>query len=226
MMELWGDTNPWFANDPNRRCYTCGAPPAYHFMDGSPGYRCTHPPVLGRSVTALALAITLGPRDIRLAQACAERRNAKPRTADAWGAKALDQAGRLAANVTGAGGELAFARLTGLPWRCDADRAYGKPDVGGYQVRTRRPSTDLALIVHERDQDTPVVLMVGDLPTYRLVGWLPRGLLGMRAEWWRNPGDRRPAWFVPQDALVSPGSIPELGVQSGGTMQPPSLAST
>lgn len=208
---LWGDRNPWRPDDNARSCYTCGHAPVGRYSDGSPRYpaTCRHAPVYRPDaplVPQVGLVHTLSARDQGLAQSCGEQRN---HGQDRWGRKALDAQGRLAANVVGAAGEIAFARLTGLPFRCMANQGYGKPDVGRYGVRTRRRQ-DAELILHEQDRG-PQVLMVQVAPwSFRLVGWLHEARDGQDPRWWSDPGGRRPAWFVPQDALDSPLGLPEL----------------
>src|SRR4029077_10758570 len=81
----------------------------------------------------LRFTLTLTPDDMRIAERCAElmfNRGETNAFRDRW------TTGRSAANnLVGFAGELAFARLTGLPFDCRAD-GFSAPDVGRYQVRT------------------------------------------------------------------------------------------
>lgn len=104
-------------------------------------------------------------------------------------------------DVEAAGAELAFAKSAGLYWQPVASNPAELPgDVGRYQVRhTHRPNG--RLIVHPADPNEAVfVLVIGRLPEYRVVGGLT-GRQCKREEWWVR-GDGRPAFFVPQEALV------------------------
>jgi hypothetical protein len=72
-------------------------------------------------------------------------------------------------------------------------------DVAGWQVRwTRRP--DGNLIVHPTDH-LPCVLVTGVMPKYTIVGWIDADD-AKREEWWGDKGTGRPAFWVPQAALV------------------------
>ena len=105
-------------------------------------------------------------------------------------------------HVGGAGAELAVAKYLGLYWHA-VDTTPGElpGDVGLVQVRwTARP--DGRLILHDRDQDAaPFVLVRGTFPEYTLVGWI-LSHHGKRPEY-KQPGDGRPAYFVPTERLES-----------------------
>ena len=202
-------------------CTWCGSEthPAGHHgglvtrpdWDGQAPYPFLAPAEVPELSRATRPTFTLGPADQALAARCAEqleRGSAKAR--DRWGSKALDQPGRLEAHLVGAAGEVAFARIIRRPWRCNAGRGYGKPDVGPYQVRTRRAGGDYRLPVHPKEEG-PVVLMVGRPWTFRFVGWLRDSRDAHRPEWWDDPGKRNaPAWFVPWEFLEDPWKLPEL----------------
>lgn len=73
-------------------------------------------------------------------------------------------------------------------------------DVGREQVRSTS-RTNGCLILHPPDpDDARFWLVVGDVPTFRVIGWI-RGVDGKQPEYWQQ-GDGRPAFFVPQDALT------------------------
>jgi len=108
---------------------------------------------------------------------------------------------RWAYNVTGAVGELAFAKGANLFWLPDDELDKDRGDVGGYQVR----ATDMdhgSLVLQERDADEEVfVLMVGQGCHWRIAGWLT-GREGKQKRFWREPPEvPYAAWFVPQSEL-------------------------
>lgn len=119
------------------------------------------------------------------------------RRADAHGLTGGDG---LALHIAGAGGELAAAKALGV---------YGGLTVNGFkdadlgqriQVRTRSRS-DYDLIVRDDDDDrSAFVLVVGVVPTFRVVGWMQGGD-ARRPEWRKNWGGRASAFFVPQSEL-------------------------
>lgn len=220
---LWGDRNPWRADDPARCCYTCGHAPVGRYNDGSPRYpaSCDHQPVYRpdapQAATFDPLVITLRGKDLADAEACAQRIHARGQgRQDRQGVRSLDSTRK------GYYGEMAFARISGLPFRCDI-HGFGKPDVGRYQVRTSAGHPFLP--VHENDRDdVPVVLMMGRPPgPFRLVGWIAQARLAKRRDYLDDPGGRRPAFFVPLDALDSPWTIPEVAARyaPGGVASAP-----
>jgi hypothetical protein len=159
----------------------------------------------GEVVAVARIVYVLTARDQRTVDSCAAKMFARGEgRRDRQGQRSLESHRR------GAAGELAFARLTSLPFDCKAV-GFSKPDVGPYQVRTSSGSP--YLVLHENDGDgTPAVAMLElDAATYRIAGWLRESRQGKRPEWWRNPGDRRPAFFVPYEKLEVAGLIPELG---------------
>lgn len=81
-------------------------------------------------------------------------------------------------------------------------------DVGGAQIRSTRHETG-RLLIHPEDRDEQIfVLVIGALPTYRLVGWM-RASDAKRPEWWDEEKMWRcPCWAVPQDALHAFGEVP------------------
>jgi hypothetical protein len=211
----WGATHPWDAEDPRRPCFTCGEPPTGRFMDGSPRYGHNHPPVIHDpawdAMRLSSLTYTLDADQVAAATRCAEQLVAdSERRKDTWGGKALSREGRLANHTLGAAGEIAFSAMTGLPWACRAGRGFRKADVGRYQVRTIRTRNHYGAAIHDYDAGKPLVVMVGDVPTFRLAGWLRDATLAMTPGNYSDPGGRRPAWFVTPDALDSARTIPEL----------------
>ena len=104
-------------------------------------------------------------------------------------------------DVEAAAGELAVAKLLDVFWSAKdspaEDRVAG--DVAGHQVRHSR-RFDASLICHRRDSDDQsFVLVVGAMPSFRVVGWLP-GVEAKSSVFWREDVPRA-AFFVPQSAL-------------------------
>jgi hypothetical protein len=105
-------------------------------------------------------------------------------------------------HIEGAAGELVVAKVTGRYWGAHVNRFRGAgPDVaGGLEVRTRSdPSYDLP--VRDDDDDAAIfVLVLGQCPTYTVVGWI-LGLDAKRPQWRQTYGGRDAAYFVPQAHL-------------------------
>ena len=102
-------------------------------------------------------------------------------------------------HVTGAQGEIAFARWLGVPWECTTG-AFGKADVDGCQVKTRR-KTSYELAVHDNDAGrTPCVLITAHPPRFWIRGWiLARD--AKRPEWRKAVVGDWEGFFVPNDEL-------------------------
>jgi hypothetical protein len=102
---------------------------------------------------------------------------------------------RLATDINGAAAELAASKATGLRWLMSCS---GEPgDLEG-EVEVRCTSHEHGgLIVRERDRDGRIVLLVvGKIPTFRIVGW-KRTEEARREEFrWRE------SWLVPQARLT------------------------
>jgi hypothetical protein len=102
-------------------------------------------------------------------------------------------------HIQGAGGELSFCKVLRVPW-VPGFNTFKKPDVLGYQVRTRSEPWHELII---RTDDNPAhkyVLVLGIMPMFDVVGWY-LGKDARRGEWWHAHGGREPAWFVPQEEL-------------------------
>jgi hypothetical protein len=215
----WALTNPWDPDDPNRACFTCGAPPGGRFQDGSPRYPdCHHRPVYPTDLPpgwtptiGVRVTITLAPGDLAKARACVDTLVADRKQRglqQRFGARTLSEAERYANDLLGAQGEIAFARLTGLPWKCRSGA--GKPDVGAYQVRTVRESHH-KLIIHPEHPASPIVLMERrPANQYALVGWLSNSRSALRPEWAFDPRGAGVAYFIPRNVLRAPQTLPEL----------------
>lgn len=104
-------------------------------------------------------------------------------------------------HIQGCRSEKSVSLVTGYPWipYVDDYREIGGNDVGPFGVR----GTDLkdgSLILHERDDDDRVyILVIGDGAGQMLVGWI-RGQDGKRKQFWRE-NVPSPAFFVPQKEL-------------------------
>jgi hypothetical protein len=123
------------------------------------------------------------------------------------GAPTIDMWGM---DIEGAGAELVVAKWLGRYWNALAsDPTTLEGDVGRYQVRhTKR--TDGCLILHEKDNNDAVfILVVGQYPTYEVRGWIS-GREGKQIKHWRAV--ERPAYFVPQSALLDPTEL-EMSVK-------------
>lgn len=115
-------------------------------------------------------------------------------------------------HIEGACGEMAFAKATGRYWSGSVNTFKIGGDVGAIQVRTRSRE-DYDLIVRDDDRDEDIfVLVIGQAPTYRVVGWI-RGMDGKRACWRQRYGNRPVAYFIPQHALCSIVKPPSATVQ-------------
>jgi hypothetical protein len=146
--------------------------------------------------------VRLTPGQRNYARWVAERRQG---TAPPWQAHGCN--GGLAEHLTGAEGECAFAiwcnparprRLAIGTYRSEADY----PPVT--EIRTRT-AAHWDLIVRPIDRpDYAYVLAVpfgSDPGAWRLAGWT-WGAVARQDRWWSEIGDRVPAWFVPQGALL------------------------
>lgn len=103
-------------------------------------------------------------------------------------------------DIEGAAAELAVAKALGVYWSgqdtpdCDGDIRAGE------QVRhTERPNG--CLIVHKKNADDhKFYLVTGIMPTMNVVGWI-MGRDAKQEQWWRT-NVPKPAYFVPQSALI------------------------
>lgn len=104
-------------------------------------------------------------------------------------------------HIQSGGAERAVAKLLNLNWHASINTFRdGVPDVGGaIEVRYRRESFELKVKSDDHD-DRYYVLVRGALPHYEVIGWI-KGKDAKRPEWWKNPGDHKPAFFVPDEHL-------------------------
>lgn len=117
----------------------------------------------------------------------------------------LGQDGAWSCDIEGAAGEMAVAKWRRSYWS-GAIGDLAAADVAKLQVRTTTHPTG-RLVLHDRDDPEAVyVLARGVAPSFELVGWL-RGKDGMRKEYWQDPTGKRPAYFVPTEALLPMGDL-------------------
>lgn len=109
---------------------------------------------------------------------------------------------RIHEEFIGACGEIAVAKSAGVFFLPSVNTFHRVPDfLSDYEVR----STDLpdgSLIVRDNDDDNRryiLATVVDDV--VNLVGWI-KGKDAKKQEWLRDPGGRRPSWFVPQSHLM------------------------
>lgn len=148
--------------------------------------------------------IVLTDAEIALADACARRKQESGRK------HYKDRQGKreLRSDVVGARGELAAYKWVGIPFECHVKPDKVDGDLLGIEVKTA--ASAYGLVVHENDPDRrPIMAVLGDGSTYRMIGWI-RAEEGKRPEYWRNPGGRRAAWFVPLDKLRPIGPLLEV----------------
>jgi len=102
-------------------------------------------------------------------------------------------------NIEGALGEMALSKFMNVYYA--GTGILRAPDVGGHDVRTRSRH-DYDLILHPDDPDDRWFwLLTGINGRYWVHGRILAGE-GKRPEWWADPAGGRPAYFVPQDALL------------------------
>lgn len=105
-------------------------------------------------------------------------------------------------HIDGAIGELAVAKHFGWFWSGSVG-LLNRADVGAQtEVRTTRYDNG-HLLVHKDDKDENVFyLAIIDEPLVTIVGYLT-GRAAKREEWWKDhAGNDRPAYWVPQEAIV------------------------
>lgn len=108
---------------------------------------------------------------------------------------------RLNDEIIGACAENAFCRARGIYWDRSINTFHGRPDAGRVWEVRATGRADGALIVRDNDPDDRwYVLVIADPPQFRIVGAM-QGKAAKRPQWVRNPGGRRPSWFVPQEAV-------------------------
>lgn len=98
--------------------------------------------------------------------------------------------------IEGGIGEYVVAKALNIHWT--GKGVMRGDDVGEYQVRTT-PYENGCLLLHPRDEDEKVfILVTGKAPEYEVKGWI-RGADGKKQEFWKD--GNRPCYFVPQSEL-------------------------
>jgi len=103
--------------------------------------------------------------------------------------------------IEGALGECALAKYLGVYW--DGKGIMRGPDVGDMDVRTAWRDNS-HLLVHPNDSDDRKFwLLTGLNGKYVIRGWI-LGKDAKKQEYWKDmQGTNRPAYFVPQTALIN-----------------------
>jgi hypothetical protein len=112
-------------------------------------------------------------------------------------------------DITGSLGELAFCKAVGFVWPATVDH-FKLADVShNIQVRTavckaRKPPDGFGTLIVRADDDDRdnFVLVVGNPPHYRVMGWIPGGF-AKQDRWIKAHADRPDAWFVPSSGLFT-----------------------
>lgn len=170
--------------------------------------------------------VVLDPSQVKTAYAVAQARHQ-----DALKDGRRDQHGFKGSSIKihreGALGELAVSLYFGVEWSRSVGEFHraGTSDVAGYEVKTRsKPYYDLLMRPDIRP-DEASILVIGQCPEFRLIGWFDAGHC-KRPEWWQTYDERPGAWFVPQSALYVMAQAPrpwrgELPVFHSGRLGDP-----
>lgn len=115
-------------------------------------------------------------------------------TADDWSA---------ADDAVGCAGEVAFARYLGIEDFIPSVNRFkdDQPDVLDYEVRTASRA-GYRLIIRPKDKPFRIYIHTVHLGggAVQIIGWL-RGWAARVERWWKQPGSRPGAWFVPDTEL-------------------------
>ena len=111
---------------------------------------------------------------------------------------------RISQDIAGACAELIVARFLGLYWTPSVNTFHDIPDIAPDIEVRHTVRMNGRLPVRKNDQDDRwYFLVIGEPPTMTIAGFI-KGVNAKRDEWLDNPNGYRPAWFVPQDALLQP----------------------
>jgi len=112
-------------------------------------------------------------------------------------------------HIEGCLGELVVAKHLDVYWSGNWEKLKAD-DVGHYQVRTA-DSHNKRLILHERDPDDKIfILVTGSAPDYLIQGWI-YARDGKKPEFWSDPSRKgRPAFFVGRENLNSMETLPSV----------------
>ena len=122
-----------------------------------------------------------------------------PRFLSSTAIQSRDEA--LAVAIEGAVGEVALAKLFGIPWRPNVGGDRRRPDVGHCDARTTRHLGGRLLLKPDDEMNRPHCLIVGTAPLLWFVGWI-YGRDAMLPRFWRP--ERRSYWFPQAELLPWP----------------------
>ena len=103
-------------------------------------------------------------------------------------------------HIEGCFGEILISKHLGVYWGGNLDSFKDADILRRVQVKTRSKHKYDLVFRPDDNEDHVFVLVTGKCPNYRLHGFM-RGFDCKREDWWKNPGDRPYAWFVPKEAL-------------------------
>jgi len=117
-------------------------------------------------------------------------------------------------HIEGALGEFAVAKYLGIFWNGTLGSIH-LPDVVTYQVRTRSKH-HYDLLVHDEDKDNDIfILVTGKNGNYVIRGWMVAKQAKNRDKYWKNVGNDRPAYFVPQSDINPIETLPKINKAIG-----------
>lgn len=100
-------------------------------------------------------------------------------------------------NVDAAGAELAASKATGCRWNMTTGEDLDEPDLWPHVEVRHSTRKNGGLIVRPKDKpDRLFVLVVGTLPTYRVIGWMQGENARRQEHRWQE------VWKVPQSRLT------------------------
>lgn len=109
---------------------------------------------------------------------------------------------RLHQEVIGRCGEVAFCQAMNIDCPTSVNTFHAIPDVG-VEVEIRATARDTGrLIVRDNDPDDRWYILVTGKPPHLTIRGCIKGIDAKKDQWLRNPHGHRPAWFVPQKALL------------------------
>lgn len=114
---------------------------------------------------------------------------------------------RLDEEIVGACGECATAKVLGAYWAPTVNTFHKHPDIEpDIEVRSTKDHGNKLIVRANDPEDRWYFLVTGTPPTMVVRGCI-RGRDARRDEWVNNPRGHRPAWFVPQSALLPPEAV-------------------
>ena len=141
--------------------------------------------------------ITLRPHEVEVATIVGTARSSHARAKGYRDRSHVATDERLKTDINAAGAELAASKFIGRRWTMSIGEVFAESDLEpNVEVRFTRHQGG-GLIVRQQDKaDRVYVLLIGSIPTYRVVGWI-RGEEARRNEYrWQE------VWKVPQPRLT------------------------